>query len=83
MIFYYRRAYAGGEALEAMRQRAAQRARMLKKVFFIFVYRDSLTSESSLDLLRDKFEEQEQVLVKEQERMDKIKGMVVRRYERY
>ena len=69
--------------MEAMRQRAAQRARMLKKVFFVFVYRDSLTSESSLDLLRDKFEEQEQVLVKEQERMDKIKGMVVRRYERY
>ena len=42
-----------------------------------------MTSESSLDLLRDKFEEQEQVLVIEQERMDKIKGMVVRRYERY
>ena len=38
MIFYYRRAYAGGEALEAMRQRAAQRARMLKKVFlFLFI----------------------------------------------
>ena len=69
--------------MEAMRQRAVQRARMLKKVFLFFVYRDSLTSESSLDLLRDKFEEQEQVLVKEQERMDKIKGMVVRRYERY
>ena len=39
-----------------------------------------MTSESSLDLLRDKFEEQEQVLFKEQERMDSIKVMVVRRY---
>ena len=38
MIFYYRRACAGGEALEAMRQRAVQRARMLKKVFlFLFI----------------------------------------------